>query len=73
MDRIKQLTGKNPKEYEQVASQMINNADVDLFNELVSKDEFLFDFVKSNVAQRLEKACNKDNYKKINFLPRKSP
>ena len=35
MDKIKQLTGKNPKEYETVASMMINNADVALFEELV--------------------------------------
>ncbi|MCM1265152.1 MAG: hypothetical protein NC200_03045 [Candidatus Gastranaerophilales bacterium] len=74
MDKIKQLTGKNPKEYEPIASQIINNADVELFEELVSKDDFLFDFVKSNVAQRLEKACNKDNYKNLlEFLDIYSP
>ena len=74
MDKIKLLTGKNPKEYELIASEMINNSDVELFNELVSKDDFLFDFVKSNVAQRLEKACNKDNYKNVlKFLNTYSP
>ena len=74
MDKIKLLTGKNPKEYEPIAFDMINNSDVELFQELVSKDDYLFDFVKSNVAQRLEKAYNKDNYKNLlNFLNIYSP
>lgn len=74
MDKIKQLTGKNAKEYEPVAAQIINNADVELFKELVSKDDYLFDFVKANVAQRLENACNKENYKNLlKFLDIYSP
>lgn len=74
MDKIKQLTGKNQSEYETVARDMINNSDVELFKELVSKDDFLFDFIKSNVAQRLERACNKDNYKNLlKFLDVYSP
>ena len=54
MDKIKLLTGKNPKEYESVATEIINNADVALFKELVARDDYLFDFVKANVAKRLE-------------------
>ncbi|MCD8377460.1 MAG: hypothetical protein LUB59_01580 [Candidatus Gastranaerophilales bacterium] len=74
MDKIKLLTGKNPKEYEAVALEIINNADVDLFGELVSRDDFLFDFVKANVAKRLENACTKDNYKNLlKFLEIYSP
>ncbi|MBO6273340.1 hypothetical protein J6O48_11250 [bacterium] len=74
MDKIKQLTGKNQKEYEAVAFEIVNNADIELFEELVSKDDFLFDFVKSNVAQRLERACNKSNYKNLlKFLDIYSP
>lgn len=74
MDKIKQLTGKNQNEYETVAKHIIDNADVDLFKELISKDDFLFDFVKSNVAQRLEKACNKTNYRNLlKFLDIYSP
>lgn len=74
MDKIKKLTGKNQSEYEAVAGEIINNADVSLFKELVSRDDFLFDFIKSNVAQRLEKACNKDNYKNLlKFLNIYSP
>ena len=74
MDKIKQLTGKNQNEYEPIAKHIIDKADVDLFKELVSKDDFLFDFVKANVAKRLESACNKDNYKNLlKFLNVYSP
>ena len=74
MDKIKLLTGKNPQDYEPVAFEIINDANVELFEELVSKDDFLFDFVKSNVAQRLEKACNKNNYKNLlSFMDVYSP
>ena len=74
MDMIKQLTGKNQSEYEVVAKHIIDDADVDLFKELVSKDDFLFDFVKENVAHRLERACNKNNYKNLlKFLNVYSP
>ena len=74
MDKIKQLTGKNQAEYEAIAKEIIDNADVELFKELVSKDDFLFDFVKSNVAKRLENACNKSNYKNLlKFLGIYSP
>lgn len=74
MDKIKLLTGKNPHDYEPIAFEIINDSNVELFEELVSKDDFLFDFVKSNVAQRLEKACNKSNYKNLlNFMDVYSP
>lgn len=74
MDKIKQLTSKNQNEYEPIARQLINDADVDLFKDLVSRDDYLFDFVKANVAQRLERACNKDNYKNLlQFLDTYSP
>ena len=65
MDLIKNLTGKDPKGYEPVASRIINEPDVELFEELVSKDDYLFDFIKQNVAQRLAKACNKSNFKNL--------
>jgi len=72
--KIKQLTGKNQGEYEAVAREIIDTANVELFKELVSKDDFLFDFIKSNVAQRLERACNKNNYKNLlKFLNIYSP
>ena len=64
-EKIKKLTGKNRAEYEQVAREIIDNGDVDLFKELVNQDDYLFDFVKQNVADRLSQACNKSNYKNL--------
>ncbi len=64
-DLIKKLSGKNKTDYEQVAKEMIDNADVALFQELVANDDFLFDFVKQNVAERLANACNETNYRNL--------
>ncbi|MCM1338090.1 MAG: hypothetical protein NC191_00280 [Muribaculaceae bacterium] len=73
-ENLKKLTGKNPRDFEPVACSLINNSDIELFAELVEKDDFLFDFVKSNVANRLEKACNRSNYLNLlNFLKYYSP
>ena len=66
MDLIKKLTGKNPSEFEPVAQALVNNSDKELFSALVKQDDFLFDFIKDNVAKRIQKACNKDNY--LNLL-----
>ena len=69
MDLIKKLTGKNPSEYEAVAKSLVNNSDINLFSKLVKQDDFLFDFIKENVAKRIQNACNKDNYLNLlNFL-----
>lgn len=74
MDLIKKLTGKNPSEYEVVAKNMVNNSDKELFADLVKQDDFLFDFIKNNVAKRIQNACNKDNYRNLlNFLEYYSP
>ncbi len=74
MSLIKKLTSKNKQDYESAASHIVSNADVEAFKELVSQDNFLFDFIKNNVAQRLEKAVNADNYLNlIKFLPYYSP
>ena len=62
---IKKLTGKNQAEYTDAAKHIISNADVNAFEELVNQDDFLFDFVKNNVAKRLKQACNKDNFKNL--------
>lgn len=66
-DNLKKLTGKNPKDFEPVAYSVINNPDVNLFAELVEQDDYLFDFVKQNVASRLAKVCNESNY--MNLIP----
>lgn len=62
MDLIKKLTGKNPGEYEAVAKSLVDNPDVNLFAKLIKQDDFLFDFVKNNVSNRIKKACNQENY-----------
>ena len=66
MDLIKKLTGKNPTEYEMVAKSLVDNSNTELFCNLVKQDDFLFDFIKDNVAKRIQNACNKDNY--LNLL-----
>ena len=69
MDLIKKLTGKNPAEYEVVAKSLVDNSDVELFAKLVKQDDFLFDFVKNNVAKRIQTACTKENYQNLlNFF-----
>ncbi len=64
-ENLKKLTGKNPKDFEPVAYSLINMPDVDLFKELVDKEDYLYDFIKQNVSKRLEKVCNKDNYRNL--------
>ena len=71
---FKKLTGKNPREYEYAARHIMDNTDEKLFAELVEKDSFLFDFIKQNVAQRLEKATNDNNWHSLlAFLKYYSP
>ena len=62
MDLFKALTGKNPAEFEQAARILVDTPDVELFKKLVKQDDFLFDFVKNNVAKRIRSACNGQNY-----------
>ena len=74
MDLIKKLTGKNPTEYEMVAKSLVDNSDIELFSKLVKQEDFLFDFIKDNVAKRIQNVCNKDNYLHLmNFLEYYSP
>ncbi len=63
---VKKLTGKNPNDFEFAASHIINDSDVDAFSALVSQGDFLFDFIKKNVAKRLLNAINEKNH--LNLL-----
>ena len=65
-DNLKKLTGKNPADFEPVAYSLINKPDIELYKQLVEKDDFLYDFIKENVAKRLAKVCNENNY--LNLL-----
>ena len=74
MDLFKAIISKNPAEFEEAAKILVNSPDVELFKKLVNQDDFLFDFVKNNVAKRIYHACNKDNYKNLlKFLDYYSP
>lgn len=64
-DLVKKLTGKNPTDFEFAAAHIINNSDVKAFGALVEQSDFLFDFIKKNVNQRLTNAVNKGNYKNL--------
>ncbi len=64
-DLLKKLIGKNKKDYKQAASLIIDNADFDTFKQLVEKDDFLFDFVKQNISERLAKAVNRCNFENL--------
>ncbi len=73
-DKLKKLTGKNPKDFEPVAFDVINIPDIELFKELVESEDFLFDFVKQNVSNHLSKVCNSSNYLNLlQFLKYYSP
>lgn len=71
-ENLKKLTGKFG--YEPIAKHLVNDCDTELFKELVESDSFLFDFVKQNVAQRIDAQVNENNYKNlIEFLKFYSP
>ena len=63
-EQLKKLTGKNKNDYEAIAKELVNRPDVELFRELVENEDFLFDFVKQNTAERIANAVNETNYKK---------
>ena len=73
-EQLKKLTGKNKSDYEAAAQDLVNKPDVELFNELIESDGFLFDFVKQNTAERIGNAINETNYKNLlQFLKYYSP
>lgn len=64
-DFIRQLTGKDAKEYGLAAENLVNEANEILFQKLVKQDDFLFDYIKSKVSERIENACNENNYQNL--------
>ena len=74
MELLKKLTGKNPADYEPVARNLVDSPDLNLFKELVNKDDFLFAYIKQNVSKRIYNACNETNFQNLyKFLPYYSP
>lgn len=64
-EQLKKLTGKDKSEYVKTAQHLVDDCDVELFKELVEMDNFLFDFIKQNVAERIYNAVNETNYKNL--------
>ena len=62
---ISDLIGKDEAKAKVIAEKLVNTANIELFKALVYKTDFLFDFVKNNVARRIEEEVNKDNFKNI--------
>ncbi len=71
---VKDLTAKDEQKAFHAAQEIINNADVEAFQLLAQKSDFLFDFVKNNVNKRILKAVNENNYRNLfKFLNVYSP
>lgn len=62
---LKDLTGKNEAKATEAARYMVDNSDLNLFKLLVEKSDFLFDFVKNNVCNRIDKVITKDNFENL--------
>ncbi len=71
---VKNLTSKDEKAAQKSAQFLLNSGNIEMFNTLLKKSEFLFDFVKQNVNKRLTKALTETNYKNLfKFLDNYSP
>ena len=71
-ENFRKLTGKH--DFEAVVKHLVDDCDCELFKELIEKDDFLFDFVKQNVANRISKAINENNFKSLlSFMKYYSP
>lgn len=62
---LKDLTGKDEVKAQVVAKYLVDNSDVELFKKLVEKSDFLFDFIRNNVCNRIDKAVNINNFKNL--------
>lgn len=62
---IKDITAKDEPKALIAAQQLVDTANVEAYQMLVSKSEFLFDFVKNNVCKRLSKVINENNYRNL--------
>ncbi|MDD3238264.1 MAG: hypothetical protein PHV37_09240 [Candidatus Gastranaerophilales bacterium] len=62
---LNDITAKDEKKALIAAKYLLDNGDVEFFKALVNKTEFMFDFIKQNLAKRLEKSSDENNYKNI--------
>ena len=58
---LKNLTGKDEQKAQEAACFLVDNISIDLFKALVEKTDFLFDFVRNNVAKRITKVVRKSS------------
>lgn len=66
---LKNLTGKDEIKAQEAADFLVNSSNLDLFQKLVDKTDYLYDFVRNNVIDRLSKAINKNNFRNLlNFF-----
>lgn len=71
---VKELTAKDETKALAAAQSIIDNTNIDAFQIITDKSEFLFDFVRTNVNKRLQKAINENNYRNLfGFLKIYSP
>lgn len=62
---LKDITGKDEIKSQKAINDLIETSNVDLFKALVDKTDYLFDFIRNNINNRIEKAVNKTNYKNL--------
>ena len=73
-DLVKKITAKDEKAALPIIKNMIDDSNVQLFQELVGSSDYLFPFVKDNVCKRLEMSICKANYLNLlNFFDCYSP
>ena len=62
---LKEITGKDEIKSQKAINNLIETSNIDLFRALVEKTDYLFDFIRNNINNRIEKAVNKSNYKNL--------
>ena len=62
---VKDITAKDEQKAFAAACSLVNTSNAEAFRMLADKSEFLFDFVKNNVAKRLHRAINERNYRNV--------
>lgn len=66
MDKlVNELTQKDENKALKAALDIIEQENITAFKKLCEKSDFLFDFVKNNVCNRLKKSINNSNYRKV--------
>ena len=59
------ICAKDEQSAKTASQKLIQTCDIEEFEKLCEKMNFLFDFVKDNVCRRLSQAVNKENFKNI--------